>query len=225
MSVEALCEKLKEAIIDCDTELAKETAEEILKTDINILDVIERYLAPAMETVGDRFERMDYYLSDLMLAADAMKTATDILTSRLGKARLEEMLSKRLGTVVIGTVKGDIHDIGKNLVALLLEVNGFDVHDLGKEVLPTEFIDKAEEVKADVVALSALMTNTLPNQAEVIDFMREKGLREKYKIIVGGAVTSQHWSDEIGADGWAPDASSAVALTKRVIGIDKRSHL
>lgn len=218
LSVEALCERLKEAVINCDAESAKETAEEILKSDINPIDVIERCLAPAMKTVGDRFERMEYYLSDLMLAADAMRTATEILTSRLAKGLREEMTLKRLGTVVIGTVKGDIHDIGKNLVATLLEVNGFEVHDLGKDVLPTKFIDKAEEVKADIVALSALMTNTVPNQAEVIAFMRERGLRDKYKIIVGGAVTSQRWSDEIGADGWAPDAYSAVTLAKRVIG-------
>ena len=128
---------------------------------------------------------------------------------------------KKTGTVVIGTVKGDIHDIGKNIVAFLLEVNGFDVYDVGKEVSPMEFIERAEAVDAEIIALSSLMSTTMAYQAETIRYLEELGQREKYKVLVGGGPTSESWAEEIGADGWAKDAHGAVELVKELLQIEE----
>lgn len=218
MSEEKLMAKLKEAIVNCDEEGAKEVANDILKMGLDPVEVMEKHLTPAMKIVGERFERGEYFITHLMMAAEAMTAATNILTAGMSKKSKERLKRfKEAGTIVIATVKGDIHDIGKNIVSLLLEVNGFTVHDAGKDLGPMEIIKRAQEVKADIIALSALMTVTMPYQAEVINFLKELKLRDQYKVIIGGGPTSQEWAEEIGADGWAPDASTAVALVKRLL--------
>jgi len=211
--------KLEEAIINCDEEEAKKHANEISKMGIDPLEVIEKYLTPAVKVVGDRFEQGEYFLTHLLMAGEAMKASVEILTSGMSEGEREEMnkRKRKTGRIVIGTVKGDIHDIGKNIVATLLKASGFDVHDLGKDVDSVEFVKKAEEVKADIIALSALLTVTQPYQAEVISCLKETGLRDKYKVILGGGITNKEWAEEIGADGWAPDASEAVVLVKRLL--------
>ena len=218
MEKEKAAEALRDSVIDYDEEKAKELATKLLGMSADPVEIIEKYLIPAMKVVGERFEKGEYYLPHLMLAGDAMKAATEILTASLsGKDREVSERRRTIGTVVIGTVEGDLHDIGKKIVALLLEVNGFNVYDLGREVSPMTFVEKAKTVNADIIALSSLMSTTMAYQAETIKYLKELGQREKYMVIVGGGPTSESWAEEIGADGWAKDASGAVELAKRIV--------
>jgi len=217
LSSESLNEKLKRLVISGEEDAAHETALQVLKTGVDPLEVIENYLSPAMRSVGEKFEKGEYFLTNLMMSATAMKAATDVLTTGVKKEDREKLLAHRTGKVVIGTVAGDIHDIGKNIVAVLLEVNGFEIYDLGKEVDSMRFINRATEVQADIIAASALMTTTKPAQREIIDFMNEMGSRKKHLVIVGGAPTTKEWAEEIGADGWAETAEEAVKLAENVM--------
>jgi len=196
---------------------AEDTAREILEAAIDPLEVIARDLNPAMKFVGEKFEKGEYFLTDLMLAGEAMKTASEVLTRRIIQEGKQNLITTKARRVVIGAVSGDIHDIGKNIVAVLLEVNGFDTYDLGKDVDSMKFIEKATETQANIVALSALMTTTKPSQKEVIDLLNDMALRGKYKVIVGGAATSEEWAEEIRADGWAETAEQAVRLAQKLI--------
>jgi len=207
--------KLEEAVVNGDVDGAKDAASKVLKANLNPVDVIENNLAHAMKIVGKRFERGEYFLSNLIMSGEAMTAAISILTKDMNEESKEHL--KKGPTIFIGTVKGDVHDIGKNIVATLLKANGFNVYDAGTDLDPMEIIKKAEEVKADIIALSALMTVSMPYQAEVINFLKELKLRDKYKVIVGGGPTSQEWAEKIGADGWAPDASAAVVLVKKLL--------
>ncbi len=214
-----MTKKFREAIINCEeASVVKDIAQELAKTKVNPIDVIQNDLVLAMKEVGDRFERGEYFLTHLMLAGEAMEAATDVLTRNLkeeGRKTLENA-ARKARKVVIGTVKGDIHDIGKNMVALLLRANSYNVFDLGKDVNPKNFVDEAEKVKADVIALSALLTVTRPFQADVINLLKERGIRERFKVLVGGGPTTADWAESIGADGWAADASETVKLIKRL---------
>jgi len=214
-----LTKKFREAIINCEeASVVKDIAQELAKTKVNPIDVIQNDLVLAMKEVGDRFERGEYFLTHLMLAGEAMEAATDVLTRNLkeeGRKTLENA-ARKARKVVIGTVKGDIHDIGKNMVALLLRANSYNVFDLGKDVNPKNFVDEAEKVKADVIALSALLTVTRPFQADVINLLKERGIRERFKVLVGGGPTTADWAESIGADSWAADASETVKLIKRL---------
>jgi len=220
VSKEDLVKRLREAIIQGEEPSAvRAIAQELAKTDVNTVLVIENDLALAMKEVGDRFEKGTYFLTHLMLAAEAMEAATDVLTQSLAKegAKTLEQKREKAKKILIGTVKGDIHDIGKNIVALLLKANGYSVFDLGKDVAAKTFVDEAERMGAQVIALSALLTVTRPFQTEVVNLLRDRGLREKYKVIVGGGATTDEWAEEIGADGWAADASKALKLVKQLL--------
>jgi len=217
LSSETMSEKLKRFVIEGEESAAQETALQILKTGVDPLEVIEKYLSPAMKSVGEKFERGEYFLTNLMTSAAAMKAATNVLAAGVKKEDREKLRTRRTGKVVIGTVSGDIHDIGKNIVAVLLEANGFDVYDLGKDVDSMKFIDRANEVQADIIAPSALMTTTKPAQKEVIDFLNEMKSRNKYMVIVGGSPTTKEWAEEIGADGWAETAEEAVRLAEKLM--------
>ncbi len=151
-----------------------------------------------------------------MMAADAMKAGMDILLPHISK---EKVVKK--GTVVSGTVKGDIHDIGKNILVALLSANGFDVYDLGVDVSTSKFIEEAEKVKADIITLSALMSSTIGGQKDVIDYLKETGKREKFIVMVGGGPTTREWVEEIGADGWAETATEAIKLASELIAKKK----
>jgi methanogenic corrinoid protein MtbC1 len=164
------------------------------------MQVMERELFPAIRSVGEKFEKGEHFLTDLMSSADAMRAASRVLASNLKGARKDKMATTMMGKVVIGTVSGDIHDIGKNIMALLLEVNGFDAHDLGKDVESMKFIERATELQANVMALSALMTTTRPAQKKIMDLLNEMGLRKKFLVMVGGAPTTSEWAEQIGAD-------------------------
>jgi len=217
LSFEELNERLKRFVISGQEDAAEKTASEILNAGLDPLEVIEESLSSAMKTVGRKFEEGEYFLPDLMSAAVAMQAATRVLTAGIKEESKEKLKAKKIARLVVGTVSGDIHDIGKNILALLLEANGFDTYDLGKDVDSMKFIEKAAEVQADVIALSALMTTTKPAQKEVIEFLDEMGLGDKYIVMVGGAPTSKEWAEEIGADGWAETAEQGVKLAQTLV--------
>jgi len=167
----------------------------------------------AMNTVGKLFEEGEFFVPEMLISARAMQAGLAVLKPKLALADI-----KATGRVVAGTVKGDLHDIGKNLVCMLLEGAGFEVIDLGTDVTPEKFIEVIKEGKADIVALSALLTTTMPNMRATIEGLKAAGLREKAKVMIGGAPVTQNYADQIGADGYAPDASRAVALAKSLMG-------
>jgi len=216
MSHEELIGRLKKSIIDCDEETAKRHAEKILKLRIDPITVISETVSPAARIVGERFERGDYYLADILLAAEAMKSATNILLSGVSEKVKADLERKKLGKVLIATVSGDIHDIGKNVVGTMLSVADFTVYDLGRDRPSMEIINRALETEADIIALSALMTTSMPSQKEVIDLLHAMGIRNRFVVIVGGGPTTKEWADQIGADGWAKDASEAVRVAQNL---------
>jgi len=217
LSLETLNERLKTFVIGGQEEAAEKTAVEILNAGVDPLEVIENTLTSAMRSVGEKFEKGEYFVPELLCAAAAMEAATRVLTAGMRGESKEKLKAKKIGRVVVGTVSGDIHDIGKNILALLLEANGFDTYDLGRDVDSMKFIEKATEVQADIIALSALMTTTRPAQKEVIEFLSEMGLEDKYIVMVGGAPTSKEWAEEIGADGWAETAEQGVRLAQTLV--------
>jgi trimethylamine corrinoid protein len=210
-------ERLKKAIINGHEQDAERAAREILDADADPMLVMERELFPTIKSVGEKFEKGEFFLTDLMSAADAMRAASRVLAGSIKGGSKGKMTTTRTGNVVIGTVSGDIHDIGKNIVALLLEVNGFETHDLGKDVESMKFIERAGEVQANIMALSALMTTTKPSQKEIMDLLKEMDLRKKFLVMIGGAPTTSEWAEQIGADGWAETAEQGVKLAQKLI--------
>ena len=210
-----ILKQLRENVIVGEPERARELAAQALETGIEPLIAIEEALNPAMQVVGDRYERGEYFIPDLMMAAEAMKTAMEVLEPAL-MARQEQR--QVLGTVVIGTVEGDIHEIGKSLVATMLGAAGFQVYDLGVDVSANEFVKRVQETDANVVGLSALLTTTMRNQEMVIEALKEAGLREQVKVIIGGAPASPEWAQTIGADAYAENANEAVSVVKQLVG-------
>jgi len=212
LSEEDLFKRLREAVIAGDEEAVIKVAKGVVEKGLDPLKAIERGLSAGAVVLGEKFDKLEIFLPDLMVAADAIKAGLDILLPKIPK---EKALEK--GTVVIGTVKGDIHDVGKNIVVALLRANGFNVHDLGIDIPTSKLIEKAEEVKADIIALSALMSSTIGGQKDVIDYLKDVGKREKFIVMVGGGATTQEWAEEIGADGYAETASEAVMVASRLI--------
>lgn len=217
MSSDTRVERLKESIISGQEQDAENAAREIVQSGMDPMLVMERELFPTIKSVGDKFERGEYFLTDLMSAADAMRAASRILVGAIKAESKVTTMSSGIGKVVIGTVAGDIHDIGKNIVALLLEVNGFETIDLGKDVESMKFIERATEVQANIMALSALMTTTKPAQRDVMDLLREMNFRKKFLLMIGGAPTTSEWAEQIGADGWAETAEQGVKLAQKLI--------
>jgi corrinoid protein of di/trimethylamine methyltransferase len=212
-------EKLVEAVAQGEYEESEALAQQAMAEKMDPLKVVDG-LTQAIREVGDRFERMEVFLPEMMLAARAMQTALVPITPYLEERKIER---ERKGTVVIGTVEGDIHEIGKSIVALLLEVNGYTVHDLGPDNNALDFIKKAQEVGADVIGASALMTTTMPGQQEIVELLKEKGLRDQFYVIVGGTPVTEGWAKEIEADSWAENAMQAVAVLDRAMEA-RRGH-
>ncbi len=215
MKKEDLLSRMEKAIIEGDKAESAALAGEAIKAKLDLNEVIEKGYVPGIQKVGDLWENGDYFLPELITSAECMKAAMAVLQPELDKAKIK---TKSKGKVVIGTVEGDIHDIGKNLVASMLSANGFEVVDLGADVKLETFVRKAEETKADFICLSALLTTTMLGQKKVIEMLKEKNLRGKFKVLVGGAPASQKWADDIGADGYAENAMLAVKVTKRLVG-------
>ncbi|MGC9003347.1 MAG: corrinoid protein [bacterium] len=210
-----LLNALKEAVIVGNANAVKELTEKALAENIPPKKILDEALIPGMMVVGEKFKNNEYYVPEVLIAARAMYSALDLLRPILSKSDIEPV-----GTVVIGTVKGDLHDIGKNLVRMMLEGGGFRVIDLGVDVAPEKFIEAIKENNAQILAMSALLTTTMPSMKVTIDALKEAGLREKVKVMVGGAPVTQQWADEIGADGYAPDAASAVDKAKELLSLN-----
>ncbi|MDD4359245.1 MAG: corrinoid protein, partial [Syntrophaceticus sp.] len=200
-------DELKQAVMDGDQEEVEVLCNRVLEEKINPVDAVQKGLIKGIEELGRLWTEGEMFLPDVMMGADALKVALDVLGPELAKAEAEGMKRETKGKVVIGTVKGDIHDIGKNIVSAMLTAAGYDVYDLGINQDVEDFVGKAEEVDADVIGLSALLTTTMPEQKKLVEYLQEKGLRDKYKVIIGGGPTTSDWTHEIGADGWAETAA------------------
>jgi len=216
--LEEVYQKISTAVIDGYPEEVKRAINEALEMGLDPLDIFREGLVRGIRVVGENFERGELWLAHLILAGTTMSVGSDLLRDAIEKKGYK---METIGRFIICTVQGDIHDIGKNIVATLLKVEGFEVIDLGKDV-PTELIvQKVKELKPDILGLSALLTTTMIKQKEVIEALKEAGLRDKVKVIIGGAPTSAEWAREIGADGWAPDALSAVRKAKELLGLQE----
>lgn len=208
MSLEQLC-KLVE---DGDADETKVLTEQLLKDGLNPLEMIDA-LTKTMAHVGDLFAKLEIFLPEIMLSGEALTAAVDVLSPHLEAAGGREVKGK----VILGVVKGDLHEIGKNIVKLILETNGFVVKDLGYNVDSLTFVKEAEVMDADFIASSSLMTTTMPKQLEIIEILKSKGIRDNYKVVIGGAPTSQMWADKIGADLYCYDAKSAPELFSELL--------
>jgi dimethylamine corrinoid protein len=207
-------DNLKNAMVALEKDDVIANTAKSLEAGIEPLDIIENGLLPGLNTIGELFENEEIFLPELMRSAQIFQEAMALL-----QPKIREMgkVVKKKGTVVIGTVKGDMHYIGKNIVRLLMETAGFEVHDLGVDVDPFKFIVKADEVNADMIALSALLTTTLIGQKDLIEALKGQGKRERYKVLLGGGAVTKAWADEIGADGYAQNAYGAVELAKSFV--------
>lgn len=210
-----LFEEIKEAVIDGDEDLAVELAEKVIEEGLDLVEAIEKGYISGIEEVGASWKSGEAFLPDVMMAADAMKAGMGLLEAELAARGGEKHEDK--GKIVLGTVEGDIHDIGKNIVGALLTAAGFKVYDIGIDQKAEVFLKKAEEVGAKIIASSSLLTTTMRAQADLIEYARSVGARDKYKFIIGGGPTSQRWSEEIKADGWAETADEAVDLCRKLL--------
>ena len=203
---------IREAIIDGNRKFVAAEVAKALEGGTDAEKLLKEAMIPAMDEVGKLFEEGEFFIPEMLVAARSMSAGMELI-----KPKLKEGNVKTLGTVVVGTAEGDLHDIGKNLVGMMLEGAGFEVHDLGPGVSPEKFIAAVKEFNADLVAISALVTTTMPAMGRTIEAFKAAGLREKVKIIVGGAPLSQSYADSIGADGYSADATEAVALAKKLV--------
>ena len=209
--MEELKKDLYQAILEGQRDVAKEKVEQGLAEGVDPGDVLD-VMVSAMGEVGRLFEEGEYFVPEMLIAARAMKTGMEILKPRLVDADIQPA-----GTIIAGTVKGDLHDIGKNLVCMMLEGAGFQVVDLGADVSPQAFVDAVKEHQPDFVAMSALLTTTMPNMQSTISALEEAGVRDQVKILIGGAPITDAYAQKIGADGYAQDASRAVKLAKSLV--------
>ncbi len=207
--------QMRQAVIDGDSAAAAALAEQALADGVPPLDAIDKGFVPGLTVVGEQFAEGELFLPDMMLAARAMQKAVAILEPVMKEQAAERHV---LGRVVLGTVKGDIHESGKTLVGRMRATSGFEVHDLGVDVPPDRFVEAAKEHNADIIGVSALLTTTMAGQRTVVEAIAAAGMRERVKVIVGGAPASQSWASEIGADGYSEDAIGAVALIRELVG-------
>jgi len=203
----------RKAVTDSDQDLVKSVVEQALAEGIDPAELLEQGFVPGIAEVGEKFENEEIFLPALFMSSKAMKLAADLCNNGINS---DQIISK--GVVVIGTVKGDIHDIGKSIVGSFLTASGFTIHDMGRDVSSEAFIDKAIEVNADVIATSSLLTTTMKAQAELENILTERSLKGKIKTIVGGVPVNQAWADKIKADGYAEDAAGAAQKIKELIG-------
>jgi 5-methyltetrahydrofolate--homocysteine methyltransferase len=202
--------KLYDSVVSGDAKTTQAITKEALAAGVDPLKLVNEHMVPAMDEVGRRFEANEYFVPELLISARAMKAALELI-----RPLLVARGDKPVGRVAIGTVKGDLHDIGKNLVGSLLEGGGFEVIDLGVNVSPEKFIETVNAKQANIVAMSALLTTTMPSMKTTIDALKQAGVRDKVKVLIGGAPITQKYADEIGADGYSENAVGAVALAKK----------
>ncbi len=218
MQADELFESMTQSILDGDAELAVELAVRCLEAGIDPLEAINEGYLPGVTEVGDAFGAGLSFLPELVMAAGAMKAAIAVLEPEMVERGTSR---KQLGTVVLATVRGDVHDIGKSLVGTILSAHGFRVVDLGVNVAPATIVEAVRDVDADVVGLSALLTTTMPAQGEAIRALEAAGLRSQVKVLVGGAPVTPKWAEQVGADAYGEDAVDAVAIARRLLGFDE----
>lgn len=204
--------ELSDAVVDMDEERTVDAAKAALAAGIEPYDAIQLGLSDGMSRAGQLFEDEEYFIPELLMCSDAMYAGLDVLKPHLKKT------AEKKGTVVIGVIEGDTHDIGKNMVRIMFETSGFDVFDLGRDVPPQAFVDKAVEVKADIIGLSTLMTTTMDGMGQVIRLLEQSNLRGQFKVMVGGGPISSGFAKRIGADGYAVNASEAVRVAHDLVG-------
>lgn len=209
-----IIEGLKTAVLELDVDRVRATAEEAVRLGIDPIEAIEDGLSKGVRTIGDRFAAGEAFLTELVMAGEAMKVGVEVLRPVILQRKLQR---KSTGIVVIGTVRGDIHDIGKNIVAVMLEAAGFEVDDLGVDVPPEKFVNKTKETKAHIVAMSALLTVTTPEQKNTVEAITKAGIRKSVKVAVGGAAVTPEWARQIGAEGYSDNAVDAVELFKKLV--------
>ncbi|MDO4491756.1 MAG: corrinoid protein [Lachnospiraceae bacterium] len=214
MKFEELCMQAKDAMLDLDEDLAYETLDDAIAAGENLMELLSKGYSAGMEELGEAFSRKEAFLPDLMYAAEIMQTVSDKIEENL---QVDTVAAGTKGTVVFATVEGDVHDIGKGICCALLKANGFTVYDMGKDVSAAAIVEKAEETGADVIGLSALLTTTMTVQKEVVELLQEKGIRDKYKVIVGGAPVTANWAQQIGADGYSGNATECVKLVNTLV--------
>jgi corrinoid protein of di/trimethylamine methyltransferase len=206
-------EILVEAVMDGEQDEALVATKQVIQEGVPVKQVIEA-LTAGMREIGEQFALMEIFLPEMMMAGQAMKVVMRELEPTLKKAAIE---TEKKGKIVIGTVEGDVHEIGKNIAIIMLTAQGFEVYDLGINVNALDFVKKAEDVRADIIGVSSLMTTTMPNQKDIIEILQEKGIRDKYHVILGGAPVTQEWVNECGADSWGENAGRAVEILERVM--------
>ncbi len=216
----SIMKELKAAILDFDEDKAVAAAKKVVKEGASPLEAINA-MGKGLEELGDLFQKMEVFLPEVLLATDAFKAGLKVLEPELAKTVSADKAVKKI-KVVIGTVKGDVHAVGKDMVATMMTVGGFDVKDVGADVDSEFFITAAEDFGADIIGLSALMSTTMPAQKEVIDFLGAKGLRDKYIVMVGGGPCTPQWAEKIGADGFSKDAVEAVAVANKLVAKKKK---
>jgi 5-methyltetrahydrofolate--homocysteine methyltransferase len=210
-----LLQNIANAIISGKAPDTEKLVQEALDSKISVRDILNQGLIAGMDVVGKKFRNNEFYVPEVLIAARAMKTGMKLLKPRFAEAGVEP-----IAKLVLGTVKGDLHDIGKNLVSMMLEGAGFEIIDLGVDVTPEKFIAAIKDNKAQVIGMSALLTTTMLNMKTTIESLKTDGIRDQVKIVIGGAPVTQSYADEIGADGYAADAASAVGEVKRLLAIN-----
>ncbi|MDQ1251262.1 MAG: trimethylamine corrinoid protein [Euryarchaeota archaeon] len=213
-SKEAIIAKAKEAITEFDDEIAAEVAAEALAAGIDPVELIEKGFTAGMQEVGEQFDKGILFLPHVLAAAEAMNAGIEVIKPEMEKRKSQ---TKNLGTIVIGTIEGDIHSIGKDIVASMLNIAGFKVVDLGRDVPISTFVEKAKELKPQIIASSALMTTTMVNQIQIEEKLKEAGIRDSVKTMVGGAPVTQDWADKIGADIYGESANDVVNKVKATL--------
>lgn len=214
MSEEEILELLKKSVIEGDEEQAAKAAQMALQSGVDPLRAFRQGLAAAMNIVSERMAKSEMFVTEVMLSANAMKAAMEILKPHMNSTSDPEI---QIGKIVIGSVQGDIHDIGKNIVATMLGASGFSIHDLGIDIPASRFIDEAERIRADIIAASALLSTTMTFQKELIEQLKSQDIRSKYMVLVGGGIVTQDWAVLIGADGYGEDAVQAIAVAKKLL--------
>ena len=208
-----LLKKLSDSVVDMDEDEAVEISNTIVDKKFDAYEAIEKGLSDGMERAGKLFEEEEYFIPELLMCADTMYAGLDVLKHHI---KVDSHNEKH--KVVIGVIEGDTHDIGKNLVKVMLETSGFDVIDLGRDIPPQKFVDTAKETEAKIICISTLMTTTMDGMAEVIKILNKEDIRDKFKVMVGGGPISQSFADKIGADGYSVNAAEAVRLARKLVG-------
>jgi dimethylamine corrinoid protein len=211
---EELFGNLSDAVLEMDEDLTVVLSKQVIDNKVDAFEAIDKGLAQGMLRAGKLFEEVEYFVPGLLMCSDAMYAGLDILKPHI---KVDGQVDKF--KAVIGVIEGDTHDIGKNLVKLMLETSGFELVDLGRDVPPRRFVDKAQEIGADIIAIGTLMTTTMDGMGEVIDILNKENIRDRFKVIIGGSPISQSFADKIGADGYARNAVQAVKLSQDLMGV------